>query len=85
MKVEELGPGVWRWSVGERWCLYVEADGATVLVDPAEPDEPERFYAALDRDLARRGVPLAVVCTTDAALAAAAPIAARYGVTPLTT
>ena len=82
MKVEELAEGVWRWSAGERWCVYVEAEGATVLVDPAVPDEPERFFAALDADVERRGVPLAILCTTDAAAEAAAPIAERYGVEP---
>ena len=81
MRVEELAPGIWRWSAGERWCVYVEAEGATVLVDPAVPDEPERFFRALDRDVERRGVPLAVVCTSDAAAEAARPIAERYGVT----
>ena len=83
MNVEELAPGVWRWSAGERWCVYVEAEGATVLVDPVVPDEPERFFRALDRDLERRDVPLAVVCTSAAAAEAARPIAERYGA-PLT-
>ena len=80
MNVEELASGVWRWSAGERWCVYVETEGATVLVDPVVPDEPERFFRALDRDVERRGVPLAVVCTTEAAAEAALPIAERYGV-----
>lgn len=83
MKVEELAPGLWRWSAGGRWCVYVEAEGATVLLDPVVPDEPERFYRALDRDVERRGVPLVVLCTSAEAEAAATPIAARYGVATL--
>lgn len=83
MNVEELAPGLWRWSAGGRWCVYVEAEGATVLVDPVVPDESERFYRALERDVERRGVPLVVLCTSDEAEAAATRIAARYGVATL--
>ena len=83
MKVEELAPGLWRWSAAvadeEVWCLYLEAPTATVLVDPVLSDEPERFFRALDRDLERRGLPLAIVCTRPEARSAAAPFEKRYG------
>lgn len=83
MQVEELAPGIWRWSAGGRWCVYVETDGATVLVDPIVPDEPDRFFRALDRDVERRGLPLVLVCTTEAAASRAEPIADRYAATVL--
>ena len=83
MEVEELAPGLWRWSAvqadEEVWCLYIETPAATVLLDPVLPDEPERFFRALDRDLERRGVPLALVCTQPHSRAAAAVFVERYG------
>jgi hypothetical protein len=48
-------------------CVYYEAPAATVLIDPLAPPEedPEqqRFWRALDRDVERRGVPVAVLRT----------------------
>ncbi len=83
MRVEELAPGLWRWSAvhaGEEvWCVYFEAPEATVLIDPVVPDEPERFFRALDRDVERRGVRVVVVCTRAELEAGAAALAARYG------
>ena len=83
MEVEELAPGLWRWSAAlgeeEVWCLYVETPTATVLVDPLLPDERERFFRALDRDLERRGLPLAIVCTRPESTPAADELSARYG------
>lgn len=83
MKVEELAPGVWRWSGGEQWCLYYEAPGATVLIDPVVPNERERFFRALDRDVERRGVPVVILCTSAAGEADASELAGRYGATVL--
>ena len=83
MKVEELAPGVWRWSadVGgdEVWCLYYEAPDAIVLVDPVVPAEAERFLEALDRDVERLGVRVTIVCTSDERASAAAELVTRYG------
>jgi glyoxylase-like metal-dependent hydrolase (beta-lactamase superfamily II) len=75
MEVAELAPGLWRWTVRhpdwtpeqggpDGWeadvgCLYCEADGAVLLVDPLVPvdeGERDRFWAALDRDLERANV-----------------------------
>jgi hypothetical protein len=87
MTVEELAGGVWRWSASlggdEVWCLYYETPAAIVLIDPVVPDEPERFFSALDRDVERLGVPVTIVCTSDERAAAAAELVARYGATLL--
>ena len=83
MEVEELAPGLWRWSAAlagnEVWCLYIETPTRTVLVDPVVPDEPERFFRALDRDLERRGLPLFILSTRPDARVEAATFAERYG------
>lgn len=83
MKVQQLAPGLWRWSVPhpdwkpsddrpDGWpqlvgCVYYEASDATVLIDPqAPPDgsqDAARFWQALDRDVARRALPVAVLLT----------------------
>ncbi len=92
MDVEELAPGLWRWTArhpdwrdGYNWsplvgCFYVEAADATLLVDPLVPvDEAERFWTALDRDVERRGLPVAVLLTETAHSRSAGEVAARYG------
>ena len=90
MEVVELLPGLWRWtaphpdwSEGDDWeqavgCVYYEAPGATVLIDPLVPPERERFLAALDRDVERRGLPVAVLLTVPWHERSAAELAARY-------
>lgn len=83
MDVEELAPGLWRWSAeragNDVWCVYYETPTTTVLVDPVVPDERERFFRALDRDVERRGVPVAVLCTTPESAVDAAELIERYG------
>jgi len=83
MNVEELRPGLWRWSVTRAdevvWCIYYEAELTTVLIDPIVPDEPERFFRALDRDVERRGVPVTILCTSAESETAAGELAQRYG------
>lgn len=81
MKVEELAPGFWRWSAGERWCVYYEAPGATILIDPIVPDERERFFRALDRDIERRALPVVILCTDAESAEAASELGERYGAT----
>jgi hypothetical protein len=87
MQVEELCSGLWRWSAergGETvWCVYYEAATATVLIDPVVPDEAERFFRALDRDVERRGVPVAILCTSSESEAASSELADRYNATVL--
>ena len=59
------------WAAGKDWdemvgCIYYEAaDDAIVLIDPLAPPtgtpEAEKFWAALDRDVERLGLPVATV------------------------
>jgi glyoxylase-like metal-dependent hydrolase (beta-lactamase superfamily II) len=92
--VEELAPGLWRWTAphpdwkeGDDWerdvgCVYHEAAGATVLVDPLVPAEPadrERFLEALDRDVGRRRLPLAILLTCAWHARSADELTERYG------
>jgi glyoxylase-like metal-dependent hydrolase (beta-lactamase superfamily II) len=76
MDVQELRPGLWRWTGAhpewdhaEHWgpevaSVYAELDDAVVVVDPLVPAEDEdRFWAALDRDVERAGRPLHVLLT----------------------
>jgi hypothetical protein len=92
MEVAELAPGLWSWTAthpewqsGHGWdadvrCFYVEAEDATIVVDPLVPaDEPERFWRALDRDVERRARPVAVVLTQAAHARSAGDVASRYG------
>ncbi|HUH16006.1 MAG TPA: hypothetical protein VML35_08995 [Gaiellaceae bacterium] len=80
MVVEEIRPGLWRWTTphpdwteAEEWpqdvgCTYYEAPGSTVLIDPLVPAgerERERFLDALDRDVERRGLPVAILLTCE--------------------
>ena len=77
MKVEELAPGLWRWTAphpdwkeSDDWdedvgCVYYEVPGATVLIDPLVPPERDRFFDALDRDVERRGLPVTILLTCD--------------------
>lgn len=72
MDVIRVEDGLWLWRTrfGE-WghevgCVYLEAPDAIVLIDPLVPEdavEEERFWRALDRDVARCGVPVHVLVT----------------------
>jgi hypothetical protein len=87
MEVTRIADGLWRWSTyyGE-WreevgSLYVEADDAVVLVDPLVPeerDEAERFWRALDDDVARAGAPVHVLVTVFWHVRSAAEVVRRY-------
>jgi glyoxylase-like metal-dependent hydrolase (beta-lactamase superfamily II) len=78
VEVDQIANGLWRWTTrhpewapSSDWppevgCVYYEAPDAVVLIDPlvpADPDEAERFWRALDRDVERAGRPLAVLRT----------------------
>lgn len=79
LDVQRIDPLLWTWTTDhpqwtdddEGWeqrvrSVFAERPDAIVLVDPLVPIDPleaERFYAALDRDLERRGVPVSIVCT----------------------
>ncbi|MGZ8783293.1 MAG: hypothetical protein ACXWZB_07320 [Gaiellaceae bacterium] len=88
MDVQELAPGLWRWSAArdgtEAWCVYYEAESTTLLIDPVVPDdERERFFRALDRDVERRGVPVTILCTAAGLDPDVTELAERYGATVL--
>ena len=74
---EQGGPEGWAQEVG---CVYYEAPEAVVLVDPlVPPEDEERFWRALDRDVERTGKPVRVLLTSHWHARSAEAIAARYG------
>jgi hypothetical protein len=92
MDVQEIAPGLWRWTAphpdwqeGGDWeqevgCVYCETAGATVLIDPLVPPERERFFEALDRDVQRRGLPVSILLTCAWHSRSSGELAERYGV-----
>ena len=90
MVVDNLAPGLWRWTAphpdwkaGDDWeqevgCVYYEAPGATVLIDPLVPPQRDRFFEALDRDVERRGLPVAVLLTVSWHERSAPELVERY-------
>jgi glyoxylase-like metal-dependent hydrolase (beta-lactamase superfamily II) len=91
MRVDQLNSGLWRWTAphpdwkeGDDWeqdvgCVYYEGPEATILIDPLVPRERDRFFEALDRDVERRGLPLAIVLTCAWHGRSAEELARRYG------
>ena len=78
-KPEDGGPEGWGQEVG---CVYYEAPDAVVLVDPlVPPEDEERFWSALDRDVERAGKPVRILLTVSWHGRSAEPIVARYGAT----
>lgn len=75
---DEGGPDGWDAEVG---CVYYEAPDAVVVIDPLVPPEPaerERFFTALDRDVDRLTLPVAVLLTTHWHERSAVEIRDRY-------
>jgi hypothetical protein len=71
------GPDGWEQEVG---CVYYEAPGAAVLFDPlVPPEDADRFYAALDRDVARLGRPVRILLTVESHRRSSVELAERYG------
>ena len=93
MRVQEVASGLWRWTglhpewqpSSEGWdqevgCVYYEGPDAVVLVDPlAPPEDEERFWAALDRDVERAGKPVRILITVSFHERSAEAVAKRYG------
>lgn len=86
MQVDELAPGLWRWTAfhpewkEEVGSVYFEAPDAVVLVDPIVPsDEAERFWRALDRDVERAGTPVHVLITVFWHVRNTRELVERYG------
>jgi hypothetical protein len=77
---EELAPGLWVWASGDSRSVYYEAPEAIVLVDPHVPGgaDEERFWWALDRDVARLGRRVTLLFT-GAETADAGRFDERYG------
>jgi glyoxylase-like metal-dependent hydrolase (beta-lactamase superfamily II) len=74
---DEGGPEGWEPEVG---CVYYEAPDTVVLIDPlVPPEDEERFWAALDRDVERAGVPVHVLLTVFWHSRSSRAIADRYG------
>jgi glyoxylase-like metal-dependent hydrolase (beta-lactamase superfamily II) len=93
MRVVEVGPGLWRWTgLHPAWtpesrgwqpevgCVYLETEEAVVLVDPlVPPEDADRFWRALDRDVERLARPVLVMLTAPWHVRSAAEMVARYG------
>lgn len=85
MDVAEIAPGLWRWTgYHEEWkddvgCVYCETGDGVVLVDPlVPPEDSERFWRALDRDVTRLGAPVHVLVTIFWHTRSAAAMVTRY-------
>ncbi|MBD0338740.1 MAG: hypothetical protein ICV67_05570 [Thermoleophilia bacterium] len=85
MEVQELAPGLWRWTAfhpewqEEVGCVSYEAPDAVVLIDPLVPGpEAERFWRALDRDVKSAGAPVHVLLTVFWHARSAREVAERY-------
>ena len=70
MEVSQIEPGLWRWTgYHEEWnddvgCVFCETDDGIVLVDPlVPPEDADRFWDALDRDVERLGGHVHVLVT----------------------
>ncbi|HEX3455782.1 MAG TPA: hypothetical protein VHS03_14245 [Gaiellaceae bacterium] len=86
MQVDRIAEGLWQWTgYHEEWkqevgCTYVETPDGVCLVDPLVPPEGRaKFLAALDRDMARLGLPVHVLVTVFWHTRDAAAMAGRYG------
>jgi glyoxylase-like metal-dependent hydrolase (beta-lactamase superfamily II) len=70
VEVTRIEPGLWRWTgYHEEWkenvgSVYCETEDGIVLIDPiVPPEDSERFWNALDRDLERARAPVHVLVT----------------------
>lgn len=73
----EGGPGGWEEEVG---CYFYAGPDAVVLFDPlVPPEDRDRFYDALDRDVERAGLPVRVLITVHDHRRSSAELAERYG------
>ncbi len=86
MDVLEVAPGLWRWTgYHEEWredvgSVYCETRDGIVLVDPiVPPEDPERFWRALDRDVRRLDAHVHVLVTVFWHARHAAAMVERYG------
>lgn len=85
MKVTRIDEGLWRWTGWHaQWrqevgSVYAETPDGVCLIDPlVPPEEPGRFWEALDRDVARAGA-VHVLVTVFWHTRDAAAMVERYG------
>jgi hypothetical protein len=94
MRATKIDEGLWRWTglhpewtPEDEWdeevgCVYYEAPGAIVLIDPlVPPEDPEHFLGALGRDVERLGRPLAILLTLPWHERSAGRLVELYGAT----
>jgi glyoxylase-like metal-dependent hydrolase (beta-lactamase superfamily II) len=86
VEVLRIADGLWRWTAlrpewpAEVGCVYCETGDGVVLVDPLVPaDEADRFWDALDRDVARVGGDVHVLVTVFWHARSTAEMVERYG------
>lgn len=86
MDVEQIAPGLWRWTgYHEEWkeevgSVYCETDDGVVLIDPlVPPEDADRFWKALDRDVERLAGDVHVLVTVFWHARSAAALVGRYG------
>ena len=86
MDVAEIAPGLWRWTGWhEEWredvgSVYCETEDGVVLVDPiVPPEDADRFWQALDRDVRRLEARVHVLVTVYWHTRSAAAMVERYG------
>lgn len=74
---DDGGPNGWEQEVG---CVYLDGSDAVVLVDPlVPPEDADRFWEALDRDVEQAGRPVHVLLTVFWHGRSARELADRYG------
>ncbi|MBA3433220.1 MAG: hypothetical protein H0U08_03910 [Actinobacteria bacterium] len=86
MEVSQIAPGLWRWTgYHEEWkedvgSVFCETEDGVVLVDPlVPPEDADRFWAALDRDVERVGGDVHVLVTVFWHTRGTTEIVDRYG------
>ncbi len=74
------GPEGWEQEVG---CVYYEGPDAICLFDPLVPmEDRDRFFEALDRDVAAARLPVRLLLTVADHTRSVATLAERYGAEP---
>jgi hypothetical protein len=86
MEVLRVAEGLWRWTGWhDEWkhevgCVYYESADGVCLIDPlVPPEDAERFWAALDRDVVKLGGSVHVLITVFFHARSAREVVSRYG------
>ncbi len=85
MEVLEIAAGLWRWTgYHDEWkedvgSVYCETEDGVVLLDPVvPPEDSDRFWRALDRDVDRLQAPVHVLVTVFWHTRSSAAMVERY-------